>query len=225
MENMINCPPGELLAMILAMFHSGLRFGFWPGGVVSGSGNIVSETRRVRPFHSVQIEGVGKVIVQQGDDHSVRVEADDNIVGNVKSSVSGGILRVGLRKSCSSATVNIYVSMKEVRLLGVSRAGELVTESPIQVGTLRCRINGTGLMRLSGKADHADLRIHGSGFIDCFDLVASTCSVEVSGMGSCKVHATRKIDATLSGMGEIIYDGNPESVSRNVSGMGRIRAR
>ena len=225
MENMSTRLLGEVLVMTVAMFHVGWRFGLWPGRGVTGSGNIVSQIRPMRPFHGVRIDGVGKVFLKQEGDHSVRIEADDNIIEHVKASVSGGILRVGLRKSCSSATVNIYVSMKDVRLLEVSGAGEVVTESPIQTETLECRIDGTGSVKLAGTAERVDIAVTGSGSVHCFNLVASTCSVEVSGMASCKVHATRKIDATLSGMGEIIYDGKPASVSRNVSGMGRIKAR
>jgi len=216
---------GEVLVVTVAMFHVGWKSGLWPGRGMSGSGNVVSQVRPTRPFHGVRIDGVGKVFVKQEGEHSVRIEADDNIIEHVKTSVSGGILRVGLRKSCSSATVNIYVSMKDVSLLEVSGAGEVVTESPIRTTTLKCRIDGTGSVKLAGTAEHADVAIYGSGWVHCFDLIAATCSVDVSGMGSCRVHATRKIDATLSGMGEIVYDGNPESVSRNVFGMGRIEAR
>ncbi|MGB2960615.1 MAG: head GIN domain-containing protein [Bacteroidota bacterium] len=225
MENTSTRLLGEVLVMMVAMFHVGWRFGSWPGRGMAGSGNIISQIRPMRPFHGVRIDGVGKVFVRQESDHSVRIEADDNIIEHVKASVSRGILAVGLRKSCSSATVNIHVSMKDVRLLEVSGAGEVVTESPIRTTTLKCRIDGTGSVKLAGTAEHADIAVKGSGWVHCFDLIASTCSVEVSGMGSCKVHASRKIDATLSGMGEIVYGGNPESVSRNVSGMGRITSR
>jgi len=225
MEDMSTRLLGEMLVMTVAMFHVGWRFGMWPGRAMTGSGNTISQIRPMQPFHGVRIDGVGKVFVKQEGDHSVRIEADDNIIGHVKASVSGGILRVGLRKSCSSATVNIYVSMKDLRLLEISGAGEVVTESPIQTKTLKCRIDGTGAVRLAGTAEHVDVAVNGSGSVYCFDLIASTCSVDVSGMGSCKVHATRTIDASLSGMGEIVYDGNPESVSRNVSGMGRITSR
>jgi hypothetical protein len=46
--------------------------------------------------------------------------------------------------------------------------------------------------------------------------------VTVTGAGHVNVYATRRLDATVSGVGQITYDGDPPEVNRKVSGIGSI---
>jgi len=51
-----------------------------------------------------------------------------------------------------------------------------------------------------------------------------TARVGISGTGSAHVRVSEQLDARVSGVGSIVYSGNP-SVRKSVSGVGRISQR
>ena len=53
-------------------------------------------------------------------------------------------------------------------------------------------------------------------------LVANDVKALVSGSGSIFVTATTSLDASVSGSGAILYAGNPQDVTQNVTGSGAI---
>ncbi|MGH9820691.1 MAG: GIN domain-containing protein, partial [Pyrinomonadaceae bacterium] len=69
------------------MFNVSVNF-----GSVTGSGNVVTETRDVRDFSSLDISGIFKVEVVAQKDFDVEVQADDNLMPFIKTEVRGGVL-------------------------------------------------------------------------------------------------------------------------------------
>ena len=65
----------------------------------------------------------------------------------------------------------------------------------------------------------------GSGDVDARDLKAQEAYVKVSGSGDVKVYASEGFRGRVTGSGDIDIYGNPEHVSRHVSGSGDIRKR
>ena len=80
-----------------------------------------------------------------------------------------------------------------------------------------------GLVDENGQ--EVEIKVSGSGDIDARDLESTEAYVRVSGSGDVKVYAAEAIDARVSGSGDIAYYGDPEHVSRHVSGSGSIRKR
>jgi len=62
-----------------------------PGGKVTihGSGNIIDENRDVNNFYGLSILGSGRVIMEQGTEESLRIEADDNLLPYLETEVNG----------------------------------------------------------------------------------------------------------------------------------------
>ena len=50
------------------------------GETITGSGNVVTENRPVSGFDGVSHTGIGRVIITQGEEESLTIEADDNIL-------------------------------------------------------------------------------------------------------------------------------------------------
>ena len=59
---------------------------------VRGSGDIVTEVREVSDFSEVHLEGSGDVVVEMGENESLTVEADDNLLELITTSVRGSRL-------------------------------------------------------------------------------------------------------------------------------------
>jgi len=55
-------------------------------------------------------------------------------------------------------------------------------------------------------------------------LIAQDANVSFQGIGSVQVYASGKLEANVSGMGELSYYGRPKTVNKTVSGIGSVQA-
>ena len=62
---------------------------------IQGSGDVVTESRDVSGFNSVSLSGIGRAIITQGDEESLTIEADDNLMEYITSEVRDGTLELG----------------------------------------------------------------------------------------------------------------------------------
>jgi hypothetical protein len=63
-----------------------------------------------------------------------------------------------------------------------------------------------------------------SGDVQLQDLIAREVTALVAASGRLLVHATGSFDATVSGVGVIVYSGNPSKRAQNIAGGGSIMA-
>jgi hypothetical protein len=191
---------------------------------IIGSGRIVSQQLSMASFSGIQVTGTAKVFVRQDTVQSLRLEADDNIIGRITTSVNNGVLVVGLEQgSYNNVTINVYASMTSVTRLETIGAAEFISVRPITTDNILCSITGAGKITLSGTATGQTVQISGAGDIRNSALVSSYSSVLISGTGSVEVNVTRQLDAIVSGAGSIVYSGNPQIVNKTVTGIGSIR--
>ena len=61
---------------------------------VRGSGNVVTEEREVSGFEGVALSGVGQVIITQGDEESLTIETDDNLMRYIEGEVRNSRLEL-----------------------------------------------------------------------------------------------------------------------------------
>ncbi len=73
------------------------------GTIERGSGSVVAETRPVSGITGVDLATIGTVIIQVGDNESLRIEAEDNLMEYFETDVRGGILRI----ETTPATINL----------------------------------------------------------------------------------------------------------------------
>src|SRR5689334_8391602 len=76
---------------IITMFNNGEPF---IGPAERGSGNIITETRQVSNFHSIDISYPAQVLVKQGSQESLQIEADDNFLPGLQTQVRNNTLEI-----------------------------------------------------------------------------------------------------------------------------------
>ena len=59
---------------------------------VNGSGNVVTESRALGPFHAVSFTGIGHLVLEQTGSPSLTITAEDNIQPFLVSEVVDGRL-------------------------------------------------------------------------------------------------------------------------------------
>ena len=216
------------------------------GGVVVGSGNVKTETRDVRNFNRISLDGVGNLLIKQGDKESIKIEAEDNILPQIITAVNNGQLDISFKRAgfpirlVPSKPINFFVTVKNLNgidLSGVANIKEAKIKTDtmdlstsgssdvtlnIEANELTSRSSGSTKFNMSGTVDRQQVDISGSGTYSAADLASQDCGVTISGSGSCTVRASGTLDVRISGSGEVSYIGNP-SVAQSISGSGTVR--
>ena len=246
---------GAVLAVLFApqlgwsgpsMFFFGREGDMFIGPGERGSGNVISQTREVSGFDAVSVEYPATVLIEQGESESVKIEAEDNLMPNLKIEVRNSRLEIFYRRENGkhvnpTKTVKITIRVKDLSDVEFSSAGEVVIEklktdnldvsmsgagdlklNGLQVEGLSVSLSGAGSTTASGTADRIDLSISGLGDFDGADLHGQDANVSISGAGSAIVWVDNDLNAEVSGAGSVDYYGSP-SVTRQISGVGNIR--
>lgn len=223
-----------MLVVILAFLLGGLGVALlYESGVsgdssstgVEGSGVAASETRVVDPFGSVELAGSNNVVVRVGEQQSVVVRADDNLLDRVTTEVQSGKLVVGNTpgRFSTKSPMSVEVSVPTLSALTLSGSGNIVVDG-LEAESLTATLLGSGTMTASGTATRLGVTVSGSGMVQFGRLVASDVQAVVSGSGTVFVTATESLDASVPGAGTIVYAGNPPDVTRSITGTGAITA-
>ncbi len=222
-----------------------INFGGFTGSV-RGSGNVISQTRTVTDFNTIEINYPVELSVQQGASTSLTVEADDNLLPQLATRVSGSTLYIEDSQSDWTKRVNptrpvkIALTLKTLQRVDFPSAGTLrvgnfqtdrleisisgagtVNLSDLTAQSLSVNLSGAGTITAGGSADTLSLDISGVGSFHGDDLASQTANVNISGAGSATVWVKNSLSASISGTGSVRYYGSP-SVQRQVSGLGNV---
>lgn len=205
------------------------------------------EDRHLGGFNAINLSASYDVFITQGTAESVKVEASDEDQEHIITEVSGGVLNIyekhnhGLHWSWGNKKQVVYVVARDINSISISGSGDVFFKSGINTNnmkikvsgsgdvagrlntrTLEASISGSGDVKLSGRADDSNVRVSGSGDFEGRDLVTASTAVRVVGSGDATVNAGIKIDAAVSGSGDIRYTGGAKQVSVSKAGSGDI---
>lgn len=105
----------------------------------------------------------------------------------------------------------------------VSGSGDM--QLSITAQRVETHISGSGSIEAEGSANMLEAHISGSGKVRAENLRTQSVEAHISGSGSCYVHADEKIDAKISGSGNVQYTGNATNINSRTSGSGKITKR
>ncbi|MBS3788715.1 DUF2807 domain-containing protein [Candidatus Bipolaricaulota bacterium] len=63
-----------------------------------GAGELVTETRTISEISTVRLNGQGRIILNQEDEESLTIEAEENVISLIDTTVSGDTLTVEFNK-------------------------------------------------------------------------------------------------------------------------------
>lgn len=190
---------------------------------VQGSGVAATETRDLPPFSSVELAGSNTVTIRVGEEQSVVVRADNNLIERVTTAVQDGSLVIGNIPGSytTKSPMSVTVSVPSLDALALTGSG-VIAVTDIEASSLTVRLPGSGVLRASGTATTLDVTLGGSGDAQLEQLIASDVHAVVSGSGRIVLTATKSLDASVSGSGAIMYSGNPQEVTKSITGSGAI---
>lgn len=213
--------------------------------VERGSGNVVRETRDVSGFDRLSLAGIGDVILTQGSEESLEIEAEDNILRKITTEVRDGTLYIGYTQRALLPTKDIkfYLTMQDIsglEILGISniRSDEIDTDrldinisgsGNIEIRTLTAEylnvnLSGAGNFNAEGKVSEQKANLSGVGNYEVEDLESENATIILAGLGRAVVWVNDSLDVSISGTGSVEYYGSPR-VTRNISGLGSVSSR
>lgn len=214
--------------------------------VITGSGNVTTETRDVSGFDAVELNGVGRLYIIQGDAESLDIEAEDNIMDELSSDVQGGTLTLGYNDNFWNTTIIpteeiIYtLTITDLTKLTINGAGDLNIEDlavsslditingageveidNLTADNLSIQISGTATIDIAGQVSEQTINIDGAGNYQAGDLQSDSALVSIQGLGGARVWAEEVLTIEIDGGGSVNYYGSPQ-VSQQINGLGEI---
>ena len=236
--------PIVLFCFLIITAHSTAQKNWWGNGI-SGEGPLVTKILSLDKLDGVSLGISGDVFLTQGNTQSIKVEGQENIIGNLKTSVKSGVWHIGFEENVKKhKPLKVYITIPQLTVASVSGSGNMETTGKfkglqdlkvavsgsgdlnlnIDARNIRGKVSGSGDIALSGNSNELDLSVSGSGSVDAFPLQSLSCDISISGSGTCKVSVKDDLKASVSGSGEVYYKGNPNVRSR-ISGSGDVVSR
>jgi hypothetical protein len=153
------------------------------------------ETREVRDFDRVVIKDYGDLVITQGSQETLTIEADEEVLSKIKAKVVERTLTIGIagrwlekmadavRAGAAGRWVKFRLTVRELR--GLEVTGALSAKArDIQSDHLSLRLRGAGAITITGlAADTLEVELPGAGAIVVSGKVAEQ-NVAVEGAGS-----------------------------------------
>lgn len=192
---------------------------------ISGSGPITTESRNLRNFHNVRLDGNSKLFIIGGTDFKVEIKGYENIIPKLKTFVEDGTLKIGFDKNVTISNDNTEIHVTMPALVNVNTFGNGdvgITGTFIGMENLALQKEGLGKIDVQNTTTrNFNLTLIGNIDFSGFGLSAENAIVKITGNGDAELTATKKLNVTLSGNGTVYYKGSPEVVT-SISGTGKV---
>ena len=197
----------------------------------------------VSTVSEVALLGTGTLTITQTGSEALTIEAEDNIMPKIKTSVENNRLTIGFEDATNisptkpikydlsvkdlaavelagSGDINLSTLKTDALKASISGSGSLVVGS-LSVNSLVVSIPGSGHMAIGGTTPIETIDIPGSGSYNGNRLDCKEAKVTIGGSGTVSLRVSDNLDVTISGSGSVNYLGNP-TITKNITGSGHI---
>lgn len=232
---------GAKLLALAAGLASGMAQAAW--GAVRGNGVRRTDSRAVTGFTGIALAVPGQLALRLGPTESVTLEADENILPLVETTVTGGSLQIRTRRGqdIDPQVLRIVVQARQIDSLSVAGSGTItgvaltgrtlkldlggsgdIVLQRASFDALGVSVGGSGNIRLDGKARAMKLSLAGSGGVTADGLLVDEARISIAGSGSASVSARTSLEVSIAGSGSVRYHGDP-TLTRSIAGSGDVQ--
>lgn len=240
----------KTFAVILLVLGIGILLSACMNGmpnVVRGSGKLSTTTQELSGVTGVQLATLGDLTILLGNQESLVIEAEDNLLPLFETKMSSGVLTIQTKPNTSMLTtkpVKYTLTVKSLKSLAVSSSGNIsaptlnvdhftlavsssgkITLAGLQAKRLQASISSSGGITIeTGQVDQQTINISSSGNYLAGDVQSVTAQCNISSSGDATIWVTESLTGNLSSSGNINYYGNPRT-SVTTSSSGRLNSR
>jgi hypothetical protein len=198
--------------------------------VVVGSGRVVEETFEVSDFSAVKLATFGDLYIEMGEEESLRIEAEKNLVEYFEVAVENGTLKIENQEFVAlhpTKPVKFYLTAKTLDTIAVTGSGN-VRAPDLEAERIAVTVSGSGDVRADDlAADEITLKVSGSGNLDIGGCDAGSQEITVSGSGDVRIDKLQadEIEVCISGSGNVsISSGETDEQRVSIFGSGDYHA-
>jgi hypothetical protein len=189
---------------------------------VQGNGQPASESRTVAALDGIEISGPMVVELRVGQEPSLQLEGDSNILPLVRTDASGGTLRVWVEGSIrTSLPLRLTYTTPVLRSVSANGSGKL-NISGLNGAPLNLTMSGSRAVRVAGTVSRLEARLNGSGGLDASALDSGDTSARLNGSGHLALGRVNgeNLRLDLSGSGGASASGNVRHLTVRLNGSG-----
>ncbi len=210
---------------------------------IEGSGTLAEETRPIGDVTAVELAMPGTLHIELGAASSLRISAEDDLLGSIETEARGGELAIQTSPGVSllpREPLDYYLTVTGLDTLIVSSSGDVeapdlvaphfsVTISSsgnaslrsLQAETLDVKLSSSGnLIIAGGQVGRQEISLSSSGNYMAKDLASLEAQAELSSSGSATLRVEDSLRATLSSSGVLYYLGSPQ-LTQDISSSGQ----
>jgi len=212
--------------------------------VVRGAGKVVSETRSVSAITDVSHSTIGDLTISLGDQETLTVEAEDNLLPYLETSVSNGMLTIRSKSNVALLTsrpIRYHLTVKSLQSLANNSSGNMIapkisgqiitinlnssgniTLDEVQADTLKVQNSSSGDLTINGgQVGRQEINLSSSGKYQAPDVKSQFAQITINSSGEANIWVTEQLDAEIYSSGNVRYYGSPQ-ITQQFSSSGKV---
>ncbi|MFL5772932.1 MAG: head GIN domain-containing protein [Flavisolibacter sp.] len=199
---------------------------------IEGNGKMITREVPVTSFDALKASGVYELKLTQGNQESVKIEADENLQEYFNVRNEGNKLVIDMKKLenknlNSKNKMKVYVSFNKLKAMELGTVGNVGSDQQLtfddidmsnkSVGNVDLKFTAkkldlkntsVGNVKLSGRAQDAVVKNSGVGSLQAGSFVVQTMNIENTGVGSAEVNAEKDLKVKDSFLGHVKNRGS-----------------
>jgi hypothetical protein len=235
------------ISYLLFIILISLLWGCKKPGCLGNAGDYITATVTLGTFNKVILENNIDLVLTQGYEEKIVIKAPKNIVPNITTGISNGILTISNSGNCRWARspgekVSVQLFFKKINKIIYEGSGDITNTDTLKLDTLQFEANeGAGNVSLTVNnkltesyvlLENTDIKWHGKtencimynnpkGKTDMSDFSVRNMWVTYGGVVDCYVNVSEYLQAIIEYKGNIYYRGNPV-VQASYYNLGRL---
>ncbi|MGE5393754.1 MAG: head GIN domain-containing protein [Candidatus Saccharibacteria bacterium] len=212
----------------------------WP--TIRGNGHVTEEVRQVGDFDEIEVSRGMNVYINYGSPLKVEVVADENLHHDIITDEDGDVLKIYATANIREAKEKkVIITVDKLTVIKATSGSNIYTQNPFTTSHTEIKANSGSNITMEFNADFLKARCS-SGANIILSGVSKESELEASSGANLKAEAlksdkgilrvssgsnvfatvTNQLKAKASSGGNIIYYGNPASISIEKSSGGNI---
>ncbi len=213
----------------IGLIHGLIALGL-AGGASNAFADQITQSRDVTGFTAISFAGSGDLYLTQGDEESLTVEADDDVISSIITEVKDGVLHLYREKTSSwrgwfhddDVRYDLtFITLDSLRIAGSGDAHA----GRIEGADFAITISGSADVNIDElDVDSLEIAVTGSGELQINELSAGELKSRITGSGEVQVSGeVRSQQISVTGSGDhIAPELQSESVAARVAGSGTV---
>ena len=211
------------ISLLLTLILIGCSGAFYSS--VKGNGNSIEKVFSVSEFSEVDVSHAFTVKISVGDETSVKIETDENLMKYVEVYVTNNTLYLDVKNNMNvNGDMRAIISTPNLTGVDLSGASKIEVDG-IESNTFSIAMSGACKGTFSGTSEKVDIDLSGATKVNSIELKAKDVTIDVSGASKCSVYSSESLFVDASGASKIVIYGDPSNIETDLSGASSITSK